>query len=136
MWLEIMKNEILSQFAFLDKYGFKFEFLFFKKSEHIYMDTLVALIYKNNVYFTIKIYTKYLFEPICFYKLNDRNEIKEIFKFNSDKEIHVYKRDLKLWKSILKKNKFLSHSNIIEVVSKSIKNMWIYKPAKRLIIHI
>ena len=80
MWLECEKNEILSKFVFLDKYGFKFEFLSFKKSEHINMDTLVALIYKNNVYFTIKIYKNYPFEPICFYKLNDRNEINEIFQ--------------------------------------------------------
>ncbi len=33
MWLESEKNEILSKFAFLDKYDFKFEFLSFKKNE-------------------------------------------------------------------------------------------------------
>ena len=55
------------------------------------------------------------------YYLN-RNEINEIFTLNSNKEIQVYKRDLNLWKSILKKNKFLSHSNVFKVVSESIKS--------------
>ncbi len=121
MWLESEKNEILSKFAFLDKYGFRFEFLSFKKNEFINMNTKVVLIYKKNAFFTIKIYKNYPFEPINFYKLNDKNEINEIFTLNSNKEIQVYKRDLNLWKNILKKNKFLSHSNVFEVVSESIK---------------
>ena len=122
MWCESEKNEILSKFYFLDKYGFKFEFLSFEKNGVINMDTLVVLIYKKNVCFAIKIYKNYPFEPICFYKLNDKNEMNEIFTLNSNKEIQVYKRDLNLWKSILKKNRFLSHSNVFKVVSKSIRN--------------
>ena len=123
MWLESEKKEIISIFSFLEKYDFKFEFLSFKKSENINnMNTLVSIIYKNNVCFTIKIYKNYPFEPICFYKLDDRNEINEIFKFRSSKEIQVYQRDLDLWKSVLKKNKFLSRSNVFKVVAESIKN--------------
>ena len=121
MWLNEEKNEIHSKFSFLNKYGFKFEFLSFEKNNIINVDILIALIYKKNNYFAIKIYKNYPFEPICFYKLNDKTEMNEIFSLNSNKEIQVYKRDLSLWNSILKKNKFLSRSDVFNVVSKSIK---------------
>ena len=121
MWLNEEKYQIHSKFSFLDEYGFKFEFLSFEKNNIVNVDTLIALIYKKNNYFAIEIKKNYPFEPICFYKLNDKTEIDEIFTLNSSKEIQVYKRDLDLWKSILKKKKFISRSDVLNVVSESIK---------------
>ncbi len=121
MWPENEKNNIISYFSFLEKYGFQLEFLSFQKNDTINMNTNVALIYKKSHCIAIKIYIDYPFEPICFYHLNDKNELNEIFKFNSSKEIQVYKRDLNLWKNALRKDKFLSYSTVFQVVSESIK---------------
>ena len=90
MWSNEEKYQIHSKFSFLDEYGFKFEFLSFEKNNIVNVDTLIALIYKKNNYFAIEIKKNYPFEPICFYKLNDKTEIDEIFTLNSSKEIQVY----------------------------------------------
>ena len=117
----LWENEILAKFSFLKKYGFGFEFLTLKKDDIVTFNTFVALIYKVNIYFVIKIYINYSFEPICFYKLNGKNEINDIFLYNTNKEIEVYNRDLDLWKRVYKKNKFLRQSDVFTVVSESIK---------------
>ena len=78
----LWENEILAKFSFLKKYGFGFEFLTLKKDDIVTFNTFVALIYKVNIYFVIKIYINYSFEPICFYKLNGKNEINDIFLYN------------------------------------------------------
>lgn len=121
MWLEIEKEEILSKFSILAEHGFIFEFLTFAKSDTIPMDTIVALVHNHTHFFAIKRYRKYPLEPICFYKLDSREELREIFVFNSSKEINVYGTDLEHWKRVMKKKSFLSSADVFTVVSESIK---------------
>ena len=68
MWLDEEKNDIINHFDFLYDYGFKIEFLSFKKgfADHIQMNTMVALIHNEKEYFVIKILSDNPFEPKMF----------------------------------------------------------------------
>ena len=123
MWLETEKEYIIEKFSFLRKYNFEFQFIAFQKNSRpeVKMDTMVAIIFNKNNLLVIKRLRNYPLEPLCFYKLNSKDELLEIFALRTDKEIPVYQRDLELWKKILKSKKFLSHSDSIDIVAKSIK---------------
>lgn len=123
MWLEAEKELIIEKFSFLQQYNFEFQFESFQKDSRpeVYMDTMVAIIFNSTQLLVITKLRNYPLEPLSFYKLNSKDELLKIFEFNSDKEIPVYQRDSDLWKKVLKRKKFLSHADTLDVVSQSIK---------------
>ena len=128
MWLDEEKKDIINHFDFLYDYGFKIEFLSFKKgfADYIQMNTMVALIHNEKEYFVIKILRDYPFEPKMFYKISSIDELPRIFVYNSDKEINVYNTDRDIWEKNKKKVKLGWFSTSVvydayDAVSSSIK---------------
>ena len=123
MWIDSEIDNIVTKFSFLKEYGFEFKFKSYPKDDFkIKTDTIVAIIYNDLNCFVIKGLRKFPLEPLIFYKLESEDDLSEIFKSYSDKEIPVYENDIDLWNRALKKKKFLTYSIALDVVSESIQN--------------
>jgi len=121
MWCDIAKRRVVNHFGFLLYYGFKIEFLSFEATNGLGSsdEIMVALIHNDKDYFAIRNNSKFSMESMSFYRLNSRDELKEIYKdicsSSSYKILGFFTGGLYLLRKIKRYNKFMPANLMYEL---------------------
>jgi len=128
MWCDIAKRRVVNHFGFLLYYGFKIEFLSSEATNGLGSSDkiMVALIHNDKDYFAIREDMNIYTEPTLFFRLNSRDELKEVYKdicfSDGYKTIDIFRGHSDLFRKFEKKQKFLPGNEVYEFVAYLIKN--------------